>query len=550
MKNLLFYLKLGSIPLGTADLPVHCLSEEIVGTWTLHLGQPQRTRSFCGHRHPDGEKFQPSVDKWLGSEANRTEQVTLDQEHGAELHSDSHSKGMWTMIYDEGWEVRFEKLSFFAFSRFDFVDNKNYTSCGATMVGWYNDDRNEWGCYAAIKDYPKVPSRLPKEKKISLVQETEEESRIQNDVPLELEWHLAKAKKINEEHETWHAKVYPQWVGKTYNELNKRAGIARSQTGVDLKKKPDSFIEKESCEDQFKETHTKKGDLLSNLLSPTQKPPRPCTLKALAQTQTIDAAEDKRIRENFPKSFDWKNLGYLEPVMDQADCGSCYIVATMRMLTARHKWETKNKSADPWSISFPLYCSEYNQGCQGGYAFLGSKWSHDVGLVPSKCAPYTTSGRCQITCDMSQEKRYRATDYHYVGGWYGNSTVFEIMDELYNNGPLVVSFEPSDEFMFYAGGVYLSAPTKLNMGWQKVDHAVLLVGWGEEFGQKYWLVQNSWGTDWGEKGYFRIARGQNDSGIESIVVAAKVVEEDRPEMLKNFLNTLQTESAAIKPDPL
>merc|ERR1719329_1693463 len=66
----------------------------------------------------------------------------------------------------------------------------------------------------------------------------------------------------------------------------------------------------------------------------------------------------------FPKAWDWGNVSganFLEPVMDQADCGSCYAASSVRMLSARHKISTKNSSAVPWSISFPLHCSEYNQ---------------------------------------------------------------------------------------------------------------------------------------------------------------------------------------------
>jgi len=106
-----------------------------------------------------------------------------------------------------------------------------------------------------------------------------------------------------------------------------------------------------------------------------------------------------------------------------------------------------------------------------------------------------------------------------------------MMLELYKYGPMVISFEPTDDFMFYAGGVFsqpsvgVSAPLH-EAEWQQVDHAVLLVGWGEELGQKYWLVQNSWGADWGEGGFFRIARDINDSGVESIAVAADVVDAD------------------------
>merc|ERR1712032_1199472 len=109
-----------------------------------------------------------------------------------------------------------------------------------------------------------------------------------------------------------------------------------------------------------------------------------------------------------------------------------------------------------------------------------------------------------------------------------------------HNGPIVVSFEPTEDFMFYNGGIYYSGPLPASREreWTKVDHAVLLVGWGEELGQKYWVVQNSWGKEWGEKGYFRIARGINDSGIESIAVTAQVKEAEDDAMLMQFIDTI------------
>lgn len=51
--------------------------------------------------------------------------------------------------------------------------------------------------------------------------------------------------------------------------------------------------------------------------------------------------------------------------------------------------------------------------------------------------------------------------------------------------------------------------------WQKIEHSIIIVGWGEEKGVKFWICANSYSTDWGEEGYFRIRRGTNDFGIES-----------------------------------
>ena len=74
----------------------------------------------------------------------------------------------------------------------------------------------------------------------------------------------------------------------------------------------------------------------------------------------------------------------------------------------------------------------------------------------------------------------------------------------------------------------------------KVDHAVLVVGWGVDKSgkepKKYWLVQNSWGPDWGEDGYIRVARGENESGIEFQALQAHVATATKPEKpLHSFL---------------
>mmetsp|Transcript_182605 Transcript_182605/g.444563 ORF Transcript_182605/g.444563 Transcript_182605/m.444563 type:complete len:313 (-) Transcript_182605:362-1300(-) len=275
---------------------------------------------------------------------------------------------------------------------------------------------------------------------------------------------------------------------------------------------------------------------------------RPSHARAEAQSFVQEGARS-RARAPVPKQWDWSSVGgrsFLEPVMDQGDCGSCYAASSMRMLTARHKIRQNDTTVLPWSIGLPLFCSEYNQGCNGGYGVLTARWSRDVGLLPATCMRYRSGGTCKLECDLNELKgtRFRAANHRYVGAWYGNTSVDSIKEELYLNGPLVLGLEPSEDFMFYSDGIYRStahsslfrSPTQ---EWQQVDHAVLLVGWGEEGGQEYWKIQNSWGSDWGEDGFFRIALGGNEAGIESIAEAADVVvDEQNGSQMASFFEQL------------
>lgn len=211
------------------------------------------------------------------------------------------------------------------------------------------------------------------------------------------------------------------------------------------------------------------------------------------------------------------------------------------MLAARYRIQHQNPSFDGFSFNFPLFCSEYNQGCNGGYAFLASRWAQDVGLVPKNCSHYDPDkllGSCELKCDVAAlQKTWRATNHHYVGGYYGAASEEAMKQELVERGPLVVSFEPQSDIVYYTEGIYTSAPHQ-RAEWEPVDHAVLLVGYGLEAGRKYWILQNSWGKDWGEGGYIRMLRGEDESGVESIVVGADVVEEAQPTMLLQLASTL------------
>jgi cathepsin C len=498
------------LTLAAADLPVHCLRTEVAGDWVFRLGRPSPQRTSCGHQRPDVENDQP---RELGEPVLKEKSLKLLNPNTVKGES---GDGNWTMIYDEGFEVRVDGMVFFSFSYYDLVGTKNTTNCARTVRGWYHDGES-YGCYQgeqtradrAVRREPETPE---KPVKVALLEVDEMDYHR----PLSLQFLQNTAETINARGRTWTAKAYSRFAGKSMEDLNRLAGLPRELPRTSAL---------QACSPEVH--HAKPGSLMPHLmlrgLSST-----PCNHPSAEDKNT--ASELAKAEASLPTDFTWRDVNgtdYVGPVIDQADCGSCYIVSTTKMLSSRNRVAQKDASLPDFSISFPLHCSEYNQGCKGGYAFLGSKWASDVGLVPDTCFPYNTEGKCELKCDLDKVERHRATEYGYIGDYYGGSSAAKMMQELYENGPVVVSFEPTDEFMYYGEGIFVSGNTRLHQEWQKVDHAVLLIGWGEEGGQKYWLVQNSWGETWGEAGYFRIARGENDSGIESISVKAKVVKDDR-----------------------
>jgi cathepsin X len=225
---------------------------------------------------------------------------------------------------------------------------------------------------------------------------------------------------------------------------------------------------------------------------------------------------------DIPTSYDPNDVGGLTLVTSDLNqhipqyCGSCWAHAPASSLADRIKIRSKGRGREVIpSIQNIIDCS--GMGCQGGDSNAAHKWIHDRGGVPDvTCQQYQAkNGNCtaQHTCmNCGGPHCWAVKDYPTVKiTEYGSvSGDVKIQAEVLARGPVSCYIDASvlgytlanmTGYTGYTGGVanYTRAP--------RVDHAIQIAGWGVSAGgQNYWIGRNSWGTYWGEHGWFRIAR--------------------------------------------
>ncbi|KAG2378884.1 hypothetical protein C9374_008032 [Naegleria lovaniensis] len=232
-------------------------------------------------------------------------------------------------------------------------------------------------------------------------------------------------------------------------------------------------------------------------------------------TPTIEG----EVRVQLPASFDartaWPRC--VLPIRDQQSCGACWAFSSAYVLAQRLCVATGAKSYVTLSPEYQVDCDTLQRGCQGGYLSSTWKFLTNTGTVPDACVPYVSGRRtsagasqaCPSQCkDGSALRFYKAKSASYIRG------VDQIKIAIMTYGSVQVGFTVYRDFMSYKSGVYKHVSTTALGG-----HAVALIGWGTENGTPYWIGANSWSANWGERGYFRIALGSNESGIESQVYA-------------------------------
>jgi len=216
-----------------------------------------------------------------------------------------------------------------------------------------------------------------------------------------------------------------------------------------------------------------------------------------------------------PGSVDWRQKGVVNAVRDQGQCGSCWAFATTA--NAESVWAISQGQLFDLSEEFLVDCASgvgyFNQGCNGGEPDSAFKYMISYGQCSETSYPYIagvteTAGTC---------KQCTKSPVHFSSCYDVVPKNQVALKAAVAKQPVVIAIEADTRyFQSYSGGILDAASCGTNL-----DHAVEIVGYGEENGQKYWTVRNSWSDSWGEGGYVRIARSDSTNDIGICGIAAE-----------------------------
>lgn len=212
----------------------------------------------------------------------------------------------------------------------------------------------------------------------------------------------------------------------------------------------------------------------------------------------------------YPASYDLRNVGgknFITPIRDQGQCGSCVAFGTIAAVegTARVQEQDPNLNID-LSEAQLFYCDARSQGrtCENGWWVEPAlQWMHNQGIADEDCYKYTAGDQaCTNLCADWQNRATKVVNYFQSGN------PADIKQWISTKGPVITCFSVYEDFFAYKSGIYHHVSGGLAGG-----HCVCIVGYSDPGG--FWICKNSWGTAWGESGFFRIAYGE--CGIDGVL---------------------------------
>ena len=270
--------------------------------------------------------------------------------------------------------------------------------------------------------------------------------------------------------------------------------------------------------------------LLGNLMDvPSQLPEKKFSNKKLNLPENFDA------RDEYP------NCESIKEVRDQANCGACWAFGAVEAMSDRiciHSGQTLQTRVSAQNVI--TCCSNCGSGCVGGVSsYVWNFWEtsgiptgglygdtttcqpyflppcdHLAGGSHGVCPAIVDTPDCKNDCSDGNKGKI-SEQMTYGESAYSVSDEENMMQEIYENGPVEGTFVAYEDFVTYQSGIYQHV-----IGNSLGSHAIKIIGWGVENGVKYWLCVNSWNEEWGDKGFFKILRGTNECGIEIHAYAA------------------------------
>lgn len=322
-------------------------------------------------------------------------------------------------------------------------------------------------------------------------------------------------------------------------------GLLEARLGASLDFDPDNFLAASNVgenendtagETTAQETETTEGDAAATSNSAPRGRRRG---NRLLQTPTVAST--------YPTALDLRTkypaCSSISMIRNQSACGSCWAFASMNSLSDRYciaKAKQGTHEEKFFAVGDVLSCCSYcnggsGNGCYGGIPVYAFYFASTTGVTEGEtfagtngfCKPYfleLTGSRpmqppsCTSACtNPSTSVAYQSTKFKTSSFTYGKGEA-QMIAALNNFGSLSVTFLVYSDFYVYRSGIYSHVSGQMLGG-----HAVRLIGYGEENGVKFWLLANSWGPGWGEKGFFRMRRGVDECGVESNWFASGII---------------------------